>query len=134
MKPFILMILLFAIFLPGVGVTQQDRVLATLEQQQTYDHLTHLLRCVTCPNQTIADSNAPVAESMRAEVLNRVLAGQSEDEIIHYFVQHYGDYVVYQPAFNPKTIVLWLGPLFLVLIGLVLMGLQIKKGKTLQNV
>lgn len=87
------------------------------EQQVVFDQLSKTLRCVTCPNQSLADSHAPVAESMREEIYKMVLEGQGSDQIRAYFIARYGDYVVYQPPLNNKTWVLWFGPFILLCIG-----------------
>lgn len=100
------------------------------KQQAVYGHLTKTLRCVTCPNQAIADSHAPVAESMREEVLEKVLAGQTDEEIIDYFVKRYGEYVVYQPSFSAKTFILWVGPFIFMLLGGAILAYQVFRGKT----
>lgn len=100
------------------------------KQQTVYLHLTKTLRCVTCPNQAIADSHAPVAESMREEVLEKILAGQTDEEIVDYFVKRYGEYVVYQPSFNAKTFILWVGPFIFMLLGSAVLAYQVIRGKT----
>tara|TARA_R110002110_G_scaffold400317_2_gene616653 strand:+ start:11942 stop:12346 length:405 start_codon:yes stop_codon:yes gene_type:complete len=87
------------------------------DQQVLFDQLSKTLRCVTCPNQSLADSHAPVAESMREEVRDMVLAGKNADAIQAHFIARYGDYVVYHPPLNHKTWVLWFGPLLLIMVG-----------------
>ena len=74
------------------------------------------LRCLVCQNQTLAESNAPLAEDLRKEVREQALAGKSDDEIRAYLVARYGDFVLYKPPFEPVTYLLWLGP-FLLLAG-----------------
>lgn len=92
--------------------------------QNSYDNndyieLTKTLRCVTCPNQSIADSTAPVAVSMRKEVLKQLSEQKSKGEIKAFFIEHYGESVVYEPPMGAQTVVLWFAPLVVVLIGLV---------------
>lgn len=81
--------------------------------------LSNMLRCMVCQNQSIADSNAPLARDLRNQVKEQLNAGQGDDEIIGYMVQRYGDYVVYRPPFNVATALLWLGPLLLLVAGFV---------------
>ena len=74
------------------------------------------LRCLVCQNQTLAESNAPLAEDLRKEVRELALAGKSDDEIRAYLVARYGDFVLYNPPVKPTTYLLWFGP-FLLLAG-----------------
>lgn len=75
------------------------------------------LRCVVCQNQSIDESDAPLAADLRVLVRERLLAGDSDEEAKAYLVARYGDYVLLKPAFDIGTAVLWLGPLLAVLIG-----------------
>ena len=68
------------------------------------------LRCLVCQNQSIDDSNADLAKDLRRLVRERVLAGESDDEVKSYVVARYGDYVLLKPPFKAKTYALWLGP------------------------
>ncbi len=78
------------------------------------------LRCVVCQNQSIDDSSAPLARDLRLLVRERLVAGDTDAATIDYVVARYGDFVLLQPPFKPKTYGLWLGPwLVLALAGLV---------------
>jgi len=68
------------------------------------------LRCLVCQNQTLADSNADLADDLRREVRTLALAGKSDDEIKTYLVARYGDFVLYNPPMKPVTWMLWFGP------------------------
>lgn len=74
------------------------------------------LRCLVCQNQTLADSNAPLAEDLRREVRELATGGKSDDEIRAYLVARYGDFVLYKPPVKSTTYVLWFAP-FLLLVG-----------------
>ena len=76
------------------------------------------LRCVVCQNQSIDDSDASLARDLRRVVRDRLLAGDSDKEIINYVVSRYGDFVLLKPPFKGATLVLWLGPLIFVLLAL----------------
>jgi len=83
--------------------------------------LSRELRCVVCQNQSIDDSAAEVAHDMRVAVRERLVAGDSDAAVMGYMVARYGDYVLLEPPFKPRTLVLWLGaPLVLVVAGLLL--------------
>jgi len=68
------------------------------------------LRCLVCQNQTLADSNADLAEDLRREVRELAVSGKSDDEIRGYLVARYGDFVLYNPPVKPTTWLLWFGP------------------------
>ncbi|MDP1596258.1 MAG: cytochrome c-type biogenesis protein CcmH [Methylotenera sp.] len=80
-------------------------------------HLSHELRCLVCQNQTLADSNAPLAQDLRQEVRALIVKGLSDQEITDYLVVRYGDFVRYRPAVNAQTLLLWIGPALLLAIG-----------------
>lgn len=86
------------------------------EQEQRYQALTQILRCVVCQNQSLADSNAELAQDLRDLVRNKIIEGQTDQQITEFLVERYGDFVLYNPPLQPKTYALWWGPLVLVLI------------------
>ena len=71
------------------------------------------LRCLVCQNQTLADSNAPLAEDLRREVREMIVKGMSDREIIDFLVARYGDFVLYRPPWKLTTTLLWVGPFLL---------------------
>ena len=71
------------------------------------------LRCLVCQNQTLADSPAELAVDLRREVREQVKAGRSDEQIVDYLVQRYGDFVLYEPPFKATTALLWIGPFML---------------------
>ena len=74
------------------------------------------LRCLVCQNQTLADSNAPLAIDLRNQVREQLVAGKSEREVLDYLVERYGDFVRYRPPLKASTVLLWAGP-FVFLVG-----------------
>ena len=76
------------------------------------------LRCLVCQNQTIADSNAELAVDLRREIRGMIAAGKSDKEIVDFMVDRYGDFVLYRPPLKGITLLLWGGPLALMLFGL----------------
>jgi len=74
------------------------------------------LRCLVCQNQTLADSNAPLAMDLRNQIREQLAAGKSERDITEYLVARYGDFVLYRPPLRATTLFLWAGP-FLFLLG-----------------
>jgi len=76
------------------------------------------LRCLVCQNQTLADSNAPLAVDLRNQIRERLQQGASERNIIDFMVDRYGDFVLYRPPFKATTLLLWIGPMLLMIAGL----------------
>jgi len=99
-------LLMLAIALPCWGQDLEQRATA-LEKE---------LRCLVCQNQTLADSNAPLAVDLRNQIREQLAAGRSDREVVDYLVARYGDFVRYRPPFKATTVLLWAGP-FLFLLG-----------------
>lgn len=76
------------------------------------------LRCLVCQNQTIADSSAPLAEDLRRQVREMIVRGDSDTQILEFMTQRYGDFVLYRPPLKGTTAALWFGPIVLLLGGL----------------
>ena len=76
------------------------------------------LRCLVCQNQTLAESDAPLAADLRKEVRELAVSGKSDDDIRGYLVARYGDFVLYKPPVKPVTYLLWFGPFLLLAAGL----------------
>jgi cytochrome c-type biogenesis protein CcmH len=79
--------------------------------------LSEKLRCLVCQNQSIADSNAELATDLRTQIREQIAAGRTDEQIVEYMVTRYGDFVLYEPPFKPTTILLWVGPLLLLVGG-----------------
>ena len=90
------------------------------ENQKRALELAHSLRCPQCQNQNLIDSNSPVAQDLRLEVYQMVDAGKDYDEVIEFMTSRYGDFVLYKPRMEPKTYILWLGPIGFLVIGLLI--------------
>ena len=82
-------------------------------QEARFHALTAELRCVQCHNQSLADSDALIAQDMRRQVLALMQQGHSDAHLRHWLVQRYGDFVLYRPRLDARTAALWLGPLLL---------------------
>ena len=87
------------------------------------------LRCLVCQNQTIADSSAPRAVDLRNQIRGQIAAGRDDTQIRDYMVARYGDFVLYRPPFKATTVVLWLGPVLLLLFGGVIYAITIRRRK-----
>lgn len=113
-----LLILLFSAFFAG-------RLQAAIEvyefesegQQERFYQLSDQLRCPMCLNSNLSGSDAPIAADLRAEIYEQIIDGRSNDEIIDFMTQRYGDFINYRPPLNRGTVLLWFGPLALLLLG-----------------
>ncbi len=85
------------------------------------------LRCLVCQNQTIADSNAPLADDLRNQVREKMRQGASDSQIIDFMVERYGDFVLYRPPVKATTLLLWFGPLLLVAAGLLVLLRRLRR-------
>jgi cytochrome c-type biogenesis protein CcmH len=94
----------------------RDTVAGTSALDTRLKRLESELRCLVCQNQTLADSNADLADDLRREVRALALQGKSDEEIKAYLVARYGDFVLYNPPVKPLTWMLWFGP-FALLVG-----------------
>lgn len=97
------------------------------EQRARFVELSHELRCLVCQNQSLADSDAELAQDLRQQVHEMLDKGQSNDEIIDFMVARYGNFVRYKPPFSGATLALWVGPFVLGILGLWLLISQLRR-------
>jgi cytochrome c-type biogenesis protein CcmH len=97
------------------ALAQEPPVFETLEQELRFAELT----CTVCQNQNLADSDAQLAQDLRAEIHQMILAGRSDDEIKSFLVERYGDFVLYRPPMQGNTLALWAIPIVLLFGGAV---------------
>jgi len=113
----------FLIFLafPVTGFSQEE----DLEKRVTA--LAVELRCLVCQNQTLADSNAPLAVDLRNQIREQLKAGNSEQDVVDFMVARYGDFVLYRPPLKASTVGLWAGPFAILLLGAWLLLRRIRR-------
>ncbi|MGQ0694558.1 MAG: cytochrome c-type biogenesis protein [Nitrospiraceae bacterium] len=110
------LVLTMMLLMPGLVWAQEAKPLA--EDPVAEARLKRLaveLRCLVCQNQTLADSNAPLAEDLRREVREMIAKDMSDKDIIDFLVARYGDFVLYRPPLKATTTLLWIGPFLLLL-------------------
>ena len=95
--------------------------------EQRLAKLSQELRCLVCQNETLADSRADLAEDLRDEIRIQIRAGKSDQEIIAFLTQRYGDFILYRPPVRPTTYLLWFGPFVLLLAGLAILFRYVKR-------
>jgi cytochrome c-type biogenesis protein CcmH len=93
-------------------------------------HLAEELRCLVCQNQTIADSNAPLALDLRNQIRAQIAQGRTDDQIRAYMVDRYGDFVLYRPPFKATTAILWLAPFLLIVAGISIFAVIVRRQGT----
>lgn len=113
------LLLMFAV--PAFAVLPSEQ-LSDPKLEARARHISQELRCVVCQNQTIDDSDAPLAHDLRVILRERLLAGDSDEQAKAYLVKRYGTYVLLKPPFQTNTLLLWLGPFALLAIGGALAG------------
>ena len=110
-------VLAFVTLPMSVIAIDSERAFDDPELQARYEDLIAEIRCVTCQNQTIKDSNAFIASDLRREIRRMIGEGKSDEDITDFLVARYGDFVLYRPRFEGKTLFLWIAPFLLVLLG-----------------
>ena len=124
LKALLLIALLFA---PLAHAQSSELANADPKTEARLKVLAEELRCLVCQNQTIADSNAPLAVDLRNQIRTQISQGRDDDQIRDYMVQRYGDFVLYKPPFKATTAVLWIGPFVLVLAAFVVVGAMLRR-------
>ena len=124
---------------PAVQSVQTDQTAPTTSAAETVPaaqdpvlekrvlQLAEELRCLVCQNQTIADSQAPLAVELKKQVREQLTRGQSNQDVIDFMVQRYGDFVLYRPPVKAATWVLWFGPFLLLALGLLALALKLRQ-------
>jgi cytochrome c-type biogenesis protein CcmH len=111
--------LIIAALFGTANAVEPDEVLADLALEARARAISQELRCLVCQNETIDESNAPLAKDLRIIVRERLIAGDTDEAVIQYVVERYGDYVLLRPPIRPATWLLWFGPLVLLIVGFV---------------
>jgi len=127
----ILVLAVLIVLTPKYGyAVNPDEVLADPVLEARARDISKGLRCLVCQNQSIDDSDASLAKDLRVLVRERLTAGDSNEDVVNYIVSRYGDFVLLRPPFKMATLVLWLGPLLLVVVGLFALVTYFRKNRT----
>ena len=106
----------------GLALAQEDPAL-----EKRVRELSSELRCLVCQNQTLADSNAPLAVDLRNQVREQLKSGRSERDVVEFLTARYGDFVLYRPPLKASTLLLWTGPFILLASGLLLLFMRMRR-------
>ncbi len=123
-------LMVFMCLIPMMGIAGVAKDMAedpVLEKRMI--GLAEKLRCLVCQNESLASSHSDLAEDLRREVREQMNKGMSDDEIIDYLVERYGDFVLYDPRVKSTTLLLWFGPFLLLGGGGLMLFLQLRKRK-----
>lgn len=123
---FFSMLLLFSISIWAVDLLDFQ----SAEEADQFRELAAEIRCLVCQNQSLADSDAPLAQDLRREVLEQMRAGHSDEEIREYLVARYSDFVLYRPSLSASNLILWFAPLLMVVAGVWLVVRQFKQANS----
>jgi cytochrome c-type biogenesis protein CcmH len=123
--------LIFLALAPGFAfAVTPDEMLADPRLEARAEALSAQLRCMVCQNESIDESDAPLAHDIRVLVRQKILAGDSDAEIRAFLVARYGDFILLKPPFKPETFLLWTAPLLLLLAGGAAIALSFRRRKT----
>jgi cytochrome c-type biogenesis protein CcmH len=123
------LLVLGLLLLPALSVAQaiQPLPFRNHAEEVRFQQLSAELRCPMCQNETLADSNAPIAHDLRRQVFEMIQAGKSDEEIKAFLVDRYSQFVLYKPPVEPSTWLLWFGPLVLLAIGGIVVAVQVRR-------
>ena len=122
--------LLFALVLPLAYAGEATPVASDVALEERVMAVSAELRCLVCQNQTIADSHAELAIDLRNQVRDKLRQGMSEQEIKDYMVARYGDFVLYRPLMKRSTLLLWFGPLLLLIVAFGFLAVKLRQRRT----
>ena len=108
---------------------EPDEILNNKEQETRARNISKNIRCLVCQNQSIDDSNAPLAKDLRIIIRNKIKNGKKDEEIYKFLTDRYGDFILLKPPFKLDTIALWLLPFIFFVIGIYILYLHNKESK-----
>ena len=125
--PRLLAILLFVFLSAPIAAKEAAPAAADPVLEKRVMALAEELRCLVCQNQTLAESNAPLAEDLRNQVREKMREGKSDAEVVGFLVERYGDFVLYRPPLKATTLLLWFGPLLLLAVGFAVLLRRVRR-------
>lgn len=119
--------MLAALYAAPLQAVQPDEILPDAKLEERARNLSRELRCMVCQNQSIDDSDAPLARDLRLLVRERLKAGDSDKQVLDFLTARYGDFVLLNPPMNAKTLLLWVLPAGLLIVGGIVVVLAIRR-------
>lgn len=115
MKKLLAILVTFVVFNLNASIKEYE--FESVEQEKRFKNLVFVLRCPTCQNQNLADSNSMVAEDLKQIVYEKIMAGDSDQQILTFMKKRYGEFILYEPEMTQDNLLLWSGPfIFLVIV------------------
>ena len=108
---------------------EPDEILQNPKQELRARNISKYIRCMVCQNQSIDESDAPLAKDLRILIRNQIKDGKNDEEIYKFLTDRYGDFILLKPAFKLNTLALWLLPFVFVLVGIFIVFFHNKKSK-----
>tara|TARA_B100000686_G_C16545967_1_gene839905 strand:+ start:71 stop:484 length:414 start_codon:yes stop_codon:yes gene_type:complete len=133
-KIFLIFIYIFIsqLLLSNSYSVEPDEILQNPEQELRARNISKNIRCMVCQNQSIDESDAPLAKDLRILIRNQIKDGNNDKEIYKFLTDRYGDFILLKPAFKLNTLALWLLPLIFVLVGIFILFFHNKKSRKIQ--
>ncbi len=122
-----LFVFFLMLILSLLSIASAEIISVAPEYQQRYEHILSELRCLVCQNQTVAESSSDLANDLRLEVKEMLERGVTDQEILKFMSDRYGDFVLYNPPVKPRTYLLWVGPFVLLFGGIVFALMLVKR-------
>ena len=125
----IISICLVQFFSNNVYVVEPDEILKNQEQELRARNISKNIRCMVCQNQSIDESNAPLAKDLRILIREKIKDGKNNEEIYKFLTDRYGDFILLKPPFKSSTLALWFLPFIFLVIGIFIVSFHNKKSK-----
>ena len=111
----------------STSTTLNSDTLQAVINEERFQNLTNELRCLVCQNQTIAESNATLAVDLKKQVAKQITEGKSDQEILEFMEERYGEFVLYNPPISAENSLLWLGPFIVLAIAVFILVTTLKR-------
>ena len=125
----ILFIFLFQFLISGSYAVEPEEILTNKKQENLARNISQNIRCMVCQNQSIDDSNAPLARDLRILIRAKIQEGKTDKEIYKFLTDRYGDFILLKPPLKLNTYILWFLPFAFLVIGIFIIILHNKKSK-----
>ena len=125
----IISICLFQLFSNNVYVVEPDEILKNQEQELRARNISKNIRCMVCQNQSIDESNAPLAKDLRILIREKIKEGKNNEEIYKFLTDRYGDFILLKPPLKLSTLALWFLPFIFLVVGIFIVFFHNKKSK-----
>ena len=111
----------------STSTTLKSDTFQAVINEERFQNLTNELRCLVCQNQTIAESNATLAVDLKKQVAKQITEGKSDQEILQFMEERYGEFVLYNPPVSAENSLLWLGPFIVLVIAVFILFVALKR-------